>query len=436
VPDWDTSVLIVSGFDDEGSGGLFTFDGSDLDKIDSLSCTGLLVADDRVGRLLRAPVDVDSATELVVYDGRGVVEYRRIDAIADPHDLARLDDGSWIVVSSAHNSVTRVAPDGALDVLWQPSTALDSWHPNCVALVDGQIWVTAFGRFGTERGWAGDVSRGAGFLVNLSTGQEFAGLSHPHSPRWVGGRWTVCNSLEGTVVEWDPVGCRWERRVELERYPRGLVVEGRMLYVGESANRGHPDERAALAVVEDDRVVDRLPLPCREVYDVLVAPKASLDGLRRGFNTNPHRVAAAAAEGLFGAVGTRELFAGIGYPLDPSTTCTRVSCRPAGTLERSATVPLEVDVTNLAAVALASTPPYPVCLSYRWTDGGGVTTDGPRTMLGRVLLRDDAASYTIDLHVPDVAGEYRLRVALVQDGIAWLDDADPANGFAAPVTIT
>ena len=68
--------------------------------------------------------------------------------------------------------MTYVAPDGTLDVVWHPSTAVDSWHANCVAVVDGQVWVTAFGRFDTGRGWVGDVSLGAGFLRNLTTGQE------------------------------------------------------------------------------------------------------------------------------------------------------------------------------------------------------------------------------------------------------------------------
>ena len=433
--DWNTSVLLISGYDNEGSGGLFTFDGSELGQIDGLSSMGLAVGDGRVARLLRAPVDVDSATELVVYDRTGVLEYRRIDDIVDPHDVA-LRDGSWIIVSSANNSVTTVSPDGRRDVMWQPSTVIDSWHPNCVAVVDDQVWVTAFGRFDDSRGWAGDVSRGAGFLRNLSTGEEIGGLSHPHSPRWAGGTWTLCNSQEGTVVTWDPAAARWDRRVELERYPRGLVVDDRMLYVGESANRGNPEERASLAVVEGDRVVDRLPLPAREVYDVVVAPVAALDGLRRGFNTNPHRVAAAVADDLLGSVGARELFAGIGYPVDTSATETRVSCRPPPTVARSEVVPLDVDVTNLSGASLASVPPYPVCLSYRWRDADGVETDGPRTMLGRVLFQDDAASYTIDLEAPATPGVYQLVVCLVQEGFVWFDGIGPSNATFATVTVT
>jgi hypothetical protein len=435
VIDWSASVLLVSGFDDEGSGGLFTFDGSELGQIDSLSSVGLVVRGARVGRLLRAPVDVDSATELVVYDRTGVLEYRRIDAVVDPHDLA-VFEGKWIIVSSGANSVTALAPDGAADVMWQPSTVPDSWHPNCVAVVDGRVWVTAFGRFDDPRGWSGDASFNAGFLRNLATGEEIGGLSHPHSPRWTAGTWTVCNSLERTVVTWDPDAARWRRRVELARYPRGLVVDGRTLYVGESANRGDPDERASLAIVQDDRVVDRVPLPSREVYDVVVAPRAALDGLRRGFNTNPHRVAAATGDDLLGAVGSRKLFAGIGYPVDTSVASTAVTCRPPTSAARSSVVTLDVEVTNLSEVALASVPPYPVCLSYRWRAADGVETDGPRTRLGRVLLRDDAASYTIDLEVPPDAGTYQLTVCLVQEGYVWFDGFGPSNASVTTVAVT
>jgi hypothetical protein len=435
VIDWGSSVLLISGFDDEGSGGLFTFDGSELERIDGLSTTGVAVGEERVGRLLRAPVDSDSATELVVYDRTGVLEYRRIDAIVDPHDVAALD-GSWLVVSSARNSVTTVAPDGTLDVRWQPSTVPDSWHPNCVAVVDGQVWVTAFGHFDADRGWEGDVSRGTGFLRNLATGQEIGGLSHPHSPRWAAGTWTLCNSLEGTVVTWDAGAARWDRRVELEKYPRGMVVDGRMLYVGESANRRDPDVRASVAVVEDDRVVDRIPLPSREVYDVVVAPVDALYGLRCGFNTNPHRVAAAVSDGLLDAVGTRERFAGIGYPVDPATVATRVTARPPATVARSTVVPLDVEVTNLSDAALASVPPYPVCLSYRWRNAVGAETDGPRAMLRRVLFRDESASYTVALEAPATPGEYQLVVCLVQEGFAWFDGFGPPNACIAAVTVT
>jgi hypothetical protein len=119
------SVLLVTGFDDVRSGGLFAFDGSELVEIDRLSSTGLAVGGSSVGRLLRALANYAPA-ELVVYDERGVAEYRRLDAIEDPHDLKRADDGSWLTVSSSNNTVTRVDRQGSLETVWQPSTVRDS----------------------------------------------------------------------------------------------------------------------------------------------------------------------------------------------------------------------------------------------------------------------------------------------------------------------
>ena len=98
-------VLLISGFDDHGTGGLFCFDGSRLEAVDRASTTGLSAKGTTIGRLLRSSSDSESSlTELLVYDGWGVVEYRRLDGILDPHDLVRLDDASWLIVSSANNS--------------------------------------------------------------------------------------------------------------------------------------------------------------------------------------------------------------------------------------------------------------------------------------------------------------------------------------------
>lgn len=71
------SVPLVTGFDDLGSGGLFTFDGSEPAAVDRLGSTGLAVTDSSVGRLLRTSVEFDAVAELLVYYVRGIAEYRR-----------------------------------------------------------------------------------------------------------------------------------------------------------------------------------------------------------------------------------------------------------------------------------------------------------------------------------------------------------------------
>src|SRR5664280_809886 len=62
---------------------------------------------------------------------------------------------------------------------------------------------------------------------------------------------------------------------------------------GANCNHG-PSARDA--VIECVKVADRIPLPCAEIYDVVVAPAAVVGGLRRGFGANAQRVAARAAD--------------------------------------------------------------------------------------------------------------------------------------------
>jgi hypothetical protein len=420
--------VLVTGFDDARSGGLFAFDGSELLEVDRLSSTGLAVGRSSVGRLLRASANYATA-ELLVYDERGVAEYRRLDAIEDPHDLKLADDGSWLIVSSTRNALVRVDRRGSLQTIWQPSTVPDSWHPNCVEVVDGEVWVTAFGRFEASRGWAGDRGYGAGFLRNLTTGQEFGGLSQPHSPRLVEGEWWVCNSLERSLVRWDERTERWERKVGLTGYPRGLAVDGDTMFVGESGNRDEPEERAALVVIQDGKITDRFPLPCASIYDVVVAPVMAIEGLRRGFGTNPQRVAAGAPSRLMTEVGEKGILDGVGSPLRLDGTATRILCEPPSSMGTGESRSLRIIVHNIGTSALASVLPYPVYLSYRWIDDAGTQIDGARVVLSHALLPGGSVSCEIDLQSPDLPGTYDLSISLVQEEIVWLEDLAPSNGL-------
>jgi hypothetical protein len=84
------------------------------------------------------------------------------------------------------------------------------------------------------------------------------------------------------------------------------------------ANCNHGPSRAGTArdaVIEDVKVADRIPLPCAEIYDVVVAPAAVVGGLRRGFGANAQRVAARAADRLQTVVGGHGALADISEAL-------------------------------------------------------------------------------------------------------------------------
>src|SRR4249920_3908663 len=118
-------IVLVSGFGDDGRGGMFALSDDGVEILDSVATVGVAYADGRFGRLLRAPVEVSSTTELVVYDERGVLEYRRLDAVRDPHDLLA-HDGGWLVVRSGTNEIVYVGAD-ELRVVWHRDGEPDAW---------------------------------------------------------------------------------------------------------------------------------------------------------------------------------------------------------------------------------------------------------------------------------------------------------------------
>jgi hypothetical protein len=88
-----------------------------------------------------------------------------------------------------------------------------------------------------------------------------------------------------------------------------------------------------------------------------------------------------------------------------------------------------VRVTNTggdvwSAVGLASGT-YRVAVAYRWLDakGAAVITEGERTLLPMDVPPGGAAELKARVPVPSQPGSYRLLVTLVQESVAWFDQA-------------
>ena len=85
---------------------------------------------------------------------------------------------------------------------------------------------------------------------------------------------------------------------------------------------------------------------------------------------------------------------------------------------------IRVDVLSGGLVALASYPPHPVHLSYRWlscSTGDVIVSEGVRTSLRPPAAPSVPTSYSMTVKCPAEAGEHRLRVTLVQESVAWFD---------------
>ncbi len=437
--------VLVSGFGKWG-GGLYDLATGVPEALDDLPTSGLSLGGGRLWRVLRAPGEQTSTCELMSYDARGVRSYQRYDAIRDPHDVLWFD-GAPHISSSWDDAVWRVDPGADEPVMvWQGSTVPDGWHVNSLVDVDGALHVCAFGRFDRHKGWKDATRDGVGFVRELRTGRDvLTDLSHPHTPRRRGGRWYVCESTKGSLTELAPDGTV-RRRARVDRFTRGLAFVGPYALVGGNAHREHEDDRGEIAVVDmrTFAVVERIPMPCLEIYDILTVGAGVVRGVSTGFGANAaraveqHRSAArpddrqptpADAGVQLVTPHTAAALAAMGLPLDPdnASRCGVRGALPAvaraGEVTRWA-----VEVVNRSDGPLGTVPPRPVKVGARWfrladghdepgpDDEPEVNPMGP---ISRILPPRMRTEIDVPIEVPDEPGRYEVRVALRQPGLGW-----------------
>jgi hypothetical protein len=433
--------LLVSGFGKWG-GGIYDLTGATPEAFDDLATAGITVGGGRLWRVLRAPGEQTSSCELLSYDAGGVRSYRRLDAIRDPHDVC-WHEGVVHVSSSWDDTVWRVS-GGAAEPLWRAradDTAPDAWHVNSLLVVDGALHVCAFGRFERYKAWKAAPRKDVGFVLDLRTGREvIAGLTHPHAPRRRGDRWYVCESTPGRLTELDATG-RVSRQLPVRRFTRGLALIGGWALVGGNAHRGHDDDRAEVLAVdlESFEVVERIPLPCLEVYDVLPTPSPLARGVALGFGANPARAveqyrsarrpaerrptpSEVAVRLVSPPIAASAAAMGRALESDDARRCgVRGSIPPemaAGTVH---TVALRV--VNRSSRPIASLLPRPIKVAARWfrvTEGQrGKPRPNPRIPLPRVVPSAGHAPIDVPLEVPAEPGLYEVWVALHQPRLGW-----------------
>lgn len=439
-------VLLASGFGDEDSGGgLFAYDGGEVEQIDHVATVGLGLGDGVLLRVLESTGEVGTLGELLVYDERGVLRYYRVDAMEEPHDVA-WNGASFILVATLANKILWMGPDGQLERVWHPEgTVGDCWHLNNLLFHEGRTYICAFGRFPRHRDWArAGAKEGAGILFDIDTGEDIVtGLSAPHTPRVIDEHWVVCNSGTQEVLRYDFTTRQLVDRLQLVGWTRGVAVSDRYVFVGESGTRRETvgKQNASIAVIRRDtwELEDRIELASREIYDLILAPSAMLPGLRTGFRTNPVRVREDDQFEMFRRAGVQpvRLWA-TGDPLPEEACRVHVAVDVHPVQPAMAMGDVECVVKNLAGAILVSAQPNPVNVSYRWFDttSGAAVEEGVRTPLPRSLPPGEELTFDIKLVTPQEPGEYEVRVTLVQEGVRWFDDVTPENGCTVAVTVT
>ncbi len=124
-------------------------------------------------------------------------------------------------------------------------------------------------------------------------------------------------------------------------------------------------------------------------------------------------------------------------PSDPQVANLLLKSLPLQ-VEAGQPIACTVAVENRSPFTLSSGGPNPVHLSYHWIDSSGscVVFDGLRTRLIPHLPSGRQRTYPIDVVAPEAPGRYVLRVMLVQEYVAWLDEWDPRNAVECEIEVS
>jgi hypothetical protein len=283
----DCPVYLVASClgDGDTGGGLLYHNRERWVVLDDVSTTGLFVYGDELVRVLWASSQVAQHATIMRYFPHGLKEQFIVPGLTDTHDV--LWDGEhYVAVSPTQNSVVWINRDGRIVRRYQPVQGWDCWHLNCLHFHDEVLYVTAFGRFSGPRGWAGRQREGTGVLIRLDTDEDvLTGLCCPHTPRREAGHWLVCNSSTSQLRLLPAGGFEVVRSVTLRDWLRGVAIADDFIFVGESVNRQLTTEVRGASVAILDRktwkVMGRLALPYREVYDLVLVSSELLDGLTK-----------------------------------------------------------------------------------------------------------------------------------------------------------
>lgn len=90
---------------------------------------------------------------------------------------------------------------------------------------------------------------------------------------------------------------------------------------------------------------------------------------------------------------------------------------------------LEVEVANATTVPLYSCPPFPVHLSYHWIQPATqqmIVFSGERSGVFPCAPSNAVTPWKMVVVAPREPGKYILQIAVVQDGIRWFEEVNPA----------
>jgi uncharacterized protein (TIGR03032 family) len=161
----------------------------------------------------------------------------------DVHELAFGDRGLCFA-NTRFNCLARPTERAKFRRVWTPTfvqrpASRDCCHLNGVGMRQGRpAMATAFCCGAAPGSWRGDERFQGGVVLDVRANRvAAAGLCMPHSPRWDGAHWWLCNSGEGTLCTFDPSTGACRAAAYLPGFTRGLAFAHGRAVVGLSRIR-------------------------------------------------------------------------------------------------------------------------------------------------------------------------------------------------------
>jgi SAM-dependent methyltransferase len=117
-----------------------------------------------------------------------------------------------------------------------------------------------------------------------------------------------------------------------------------------------------------------------------------------------------------------------GEPVPEAASTARVRADVPSTIAANDVMTIKVQVHNLSDHDWHQAAGFPLNVGSQWRDAaiGAAVGEGARAELPSILPAGGSTGVDLDVMSPDRPGRYRLRIGVVQDGVAWFTEGPEA----------
>ncbi|MBP7227154.1 MAG: DUF4915 domain-containing protein, partial [Aliarcobacter sp.] len=197
------------------NGGLIHIKNGKQIVIDRLGTTGICYGNNNFYRAIQH----QNFSEIVVYskdEEKFSIIHRDI---KDIHDLYYFNN-SLFIVSTSTNEIIKLDNNYKIDKKYKFQGSGDAWHLNCLEVINGRLYVSAFCIYKEHYNYKGKTYE-KGFLIDVLNGDILIEqLSQPHTPKFDNGLIYLCDSETKTLKVFKDNNLI--NNIELDSYTRGL----------------------------------------------------------------------------------------------------------------------------------------------------------------------------------------------------------------------